>query len=213
MLNLNKGEHKDLVFLNEPDLDVQITQQEGSSLRIVLVNSPDLKKGQKSEDTLSALHTIEVHQVGVNCQTEIYVLAYLKNKERVCTRTHVHHDVGEGVSKQVVKYVLEDEAQGEFLGELKILPDAQKVSAEQTNRNLLLSEKATMRTRPQLEIYADDVKATHGATTGQLDDSALFYMQQRGIDPVTARQMLVQAFMQDILNYLRISKKSCTFAQ
>ena len=104
--------------------------------------------------------------------------------------------------KQFIKFVLDDQAQGSFQGELKILPDAQKVSAIQTNRNLLLSEQATMRTQPQLEIYADDVKASHGATTGQLDESALFYMQQRGIDPATGRKMLINAFMQDIIDQI-----------
>ncbi|MCQ2348103.1 MAG: SufD family Fe-S cluster assembly protein [Paludibacteraceae bacterium] len=187
MLTLNKGERQELVFINEPQLDLHIQQQEGSSLRVIVINSQ-----------FSILNSIEVHHVGTGCHTEIYALAYLKNKESVRTHTHVHHDVGGGTSKQVIKFVLDDEAQGEFLGELKILPNAQQVQAEQTNRNLLLSEKATMRTRPQLEIYADDVKASHGATTGQLDESALFYMQQRGIDAPTARRMLIQAFMQDI---------------
>ncbi|MBQ0137288.1 MAG: SufD family Fe-S cluster assembly protein [Bacteroidales bacterium] len=189
MLNLNKGEHKELVFINEPNLDLHISQAQDSSLRIIVIN-------------VSPIHqftSIEVHHVGTGCSTEIYVLAYVKNKDCVRTCTRVYHDVGGGQSKQVIKYVLADEGQGAFLGELKILPDAQKVSAEQTNRNLLLSEEATMRTQPQMEIYADDVKASHGATTGQLDESALFYMQQRGIDPQTARRMLVVAFMQDII--------------
>lgn len=187
MLTLNKGERQELVFINEPNINLQITQQEGSSLRVIVINYQ-----------FSILNSIEVHHVGTDCHTEIYALAYLKNKESVRTHTHVYHDIGGGTSKQVIKFVLDDEAQGEFLGELKILPDAQQVQAEQTNRNLLLSEKATMRTRPQLEIYADDVKASHGATTGQLDESALFYMQQRGIDAPTARRMLIAAFMRDI---------------
>ena len=87
-----------------------------------------------------------------------------------------------------------------IIGDLKIAQDAQQTEAHQTNRNLLLSETAEMRTQPQLEIYADDVKATHGASTGQLDESALFYMQQRGIDKQKARQLLVNAFMKDVLN-------------
>lgn len=190
---LNKGEQQELVFINEPQLNLHIQQQEGSSLRIVIING--------------SMNDVEVHQIGPNCHTEIYALAYLKNKENARTHTHVHHDVGEGTSKQMIKFVLDDEAQGEFVGELKILPNAQKVSAEQTNRNLLLSEKATMRSQPQLEIYADDVKASHGATTGQLDESALFYMQQRGIDAPTARRMLIAAFMRDIVEQISDEQK------
>jgi Fe-S cluster assembly protein SufD len=83
---------------------------------------------------------------------------------------------------------------------LKIAPDAQQTIAHQTNRNLLLSDDAEMRTLPQLEIYADDVQASHGATTGQLDTSAIFYMQQRGIGKQKARQLLVDAFIKEVIN-------------
>ena len=98
--------------------------------------------------------------------------------------------------------MLADNARGRFIGDLKIAQDAQETEAHQTNRNLLLSETAEMRTQPQLEIYADDVKATHGASTGQLDESALFYMQQRGIDKQKARQLLVNAFMKDVIEVI-----------
>ena len=115
------------------------------------------------------------------------------------TETHVHHAVGGGRSNQLLKFVLDDSAHGRFIGDLKIAPDAQKTEAHQTNRNLVLSEDAEMRTQPQLEIYADDVQATHGASTGQLDETALFYMQQRGIDKEKARQLLVGAFMKEVI--------------
>jgi len=195
MLNLNKGEEKELVFINDPMVDLHVVQAEDSTLRVVVVNLP-------KEDGMPVTNTIHVDHQGAGCRTEIYALAYIKDKEQVRTHTRMHHDVGGGESRQVVKFVLADEAQGGFLGELKIKPDAQKVSAEQTNRNLLLSDAAVMRTQPQLEIYADDVKASHGASTGQLDESALFYMQQRGIDVATGRRMLVAAFMKDILEQI-----------
>jgi Fe-S cluster assembly protein SufD len=98
---------------------------------------------------------------------------------------------------------LSEHAKGEFLGTLYIAKDAQKSCAEQSNRNLLLDDTATMRTRPQLEIYADDVQATHGATTGQLDENALFYMQQRGISRLTAKQMLIVAFLSEAIETIR----------
>jgi Fe-S cluster assembly protein SufD len=79
------------------------------------------------------------------------------------------------------------------------MPDAQQVEAYQTNRNILLSRQAEITTEPQLEIYADDVKASHGATTGQLDESALFYMQQRCVGREAARKLLLCAFFDDIL--------------
>jgi Fe-S cluster assembly protein SufD len=97
---------------------------------------------------------------------------------------------------------LDDHSKGSFRGELKIQPDAQQTEAYQTNRNILLSPQADMLTEPQLEIYADDVKASHGATTGQLDDAALFYMQQRCISRDEAAKLLLQAFFDEVVSTL-----------
>ena len=85
-----------------------------------------------------------------------------------------------------------------------MLKDAQQTQAYQTNRNLCLSKEARMHTRPQLEIYADDVKCNHGATVGQLDENALFYMRARGIDPAEAKMLLMFAFVHDVLDNVRI---------
>ena len=132
----------------------------------------------------------------------MYGLALLHSQQQHHLTTRVLHNVGGGYSSQLFKFVLDDESKASFKGELKILPDAQQVEAYQTNRNILLSRQAEMTTEPQLEIYADDVKASHGATTGQLDDSALFYMQQRCISRETARKLLLCAFFEDVLRTL-----------
>ena len=194
ILTLAAGEHRELVFVNEPRLDLHVVQEAGSALKVhALYLSP-------TEVSIGASEAhITVEQKGEGCQTEIYGLAFLHGEEQVQLTTNVQHLVGGGNSRQLIKFVLDDAAQGEFYGQLRIAPDAQKTEAHQTNRNLLLSEQAVMRTRPQLEIYADDVKASHGATTGQLDDSALFYMQQRCLDESTARKLLIAAFMKDVL--------------
>ena len=83
-------------------------------------------------------------------------------------------------------------------------PDAQKTNAIQSNKNLLLSKESTIDTKPQLEIFANDVKCTHGATVGQLDENAEFYLRSRGIDPHTARQMLIHAFASEVTNKVKI---------
>lgn len=194
ILTLAAGEHRELVFVNEPRLNLHVVQEAGSSLK---VHALYLSLTEVSTGASEAHITVE--QKGENCRTEIYGLAFLHGEEQVQLTTNVQHLVGGGSSKQLIKFVLDDAAQGEFYGQLRIAPDAQKTEAHQTNRNLLLSEQAVMRTRPQLEIYADDVKASHGATTGQLDDSALFYMQQRCLDESTARKLLIAAFMKDVL--------------
>lgn len=193
-ITIHAGEHYEKVFLNAPAPNLHFVQEAGSSLKLHVLYLPS--------NTLSTDNqvSISVEQRGEGCETEIYGLAFLHGNERVNMATNVQHLTGGGKSTQILKYVLDDAAQGEFFGRLLIAPDAQKTDAQQTNRNLLLSEKALMRTRPQLEIYADDVKASHGATTGQLDESALFYMQQRGLSPETARQLLIAAFMKDVVN-------------
>ena len=195
MVNIKSGETFERVFLNEPEVNLQIVQEAGSHVKIHVLNI----SGLSGNSGVSGTNNITVEQAGEGCETEIYALAYLHDHESVTTETHVTHAVGGGTSNQLVKFVLADQSRGRFVGDLKIAPDAQKTDAHQTNRNLLLSEEAEMRTQPQLEIYADDVKATHGASTGQLDESALFYMQQRGIDKQKARQLLVNAFMVDVL--------------
>ena len=189
-MELHEGDIFEQVYLDEPSLNLHIVQHAGSRVKLHVVNFS------------SAVNNIVIEQVGEGCSTEIYALAYLHGEDSVTTETHVRHAVGGGVSNQLIKFVLDDAARGRFIGDLKIVPDAQQTEAHQTNRNLLLSDTAEMRTQPQLEIYADDVKATHGASTGQLDESALFYMQQRGIDKNKARQLLVGAFMKEVLDKL-----------
>ena len=184
---LHKDEVFEQVFIDE-SVNMHVVQETGSKLKIHLINFS------------SATNSITIEQMGEGCSTEIYGLAYLRGEENVTTETHVKHAVGGGSSNQLIKFVLDDHAHGRFIGDLKIAPDAQQTEAHQTNRNLLLSEEAEMRTQPQLEIYADDVLASHGASTGQLDEAALFYMQQRGISKQNARQLLVNAFMKEVLD-------------
>ena len=193
-MRVSKGETYECVFINEP-VELQIEQEAGSKVKIHVI---DMDMSSLRHDVKA--NKITVEQLGEGCETEIYALAFLHGDEQVTTETHVTHAVGGGTSNQLIKFVLDDNARGRFVGDLKIAQDAQQTEAHQTNRNLLLSETAEMRTQPQLEIYADDVKATHGASTGQLDESALFYMQQRGISKEKARQLLVGAFMREVIN-------------
>ena len=198
-MRISNGEIFERVFVNEP-VDLHIVQEAGSKVKIVVVDLSD------PSDPSDISNSITVEQCGEGCSTEIYALAYLRGEQRVTTETHVKHAVGGGSSNQLIKFVLDDNARGHFIGDLKIAPDAQQVEAHQTNRNLLLSETAEMRTQPQLEIYADDVQATHGASTGQLDEAAIFYMRQRGICYQKARQLLVNAFMKEILMNVQSDK-------
>ncbi len=107
-------------------------------------------------------------------------------------------------SRQFFKGVLDGHARGAFTGKVFVAPDAQKTDAEQSNMNLLLSDDAEADTRPQLEIYADDVKCSHGATIGQLDEEALFYLRSRGIEPGEARHLLTQGFAEDVISRVHL---------
>jgi Fe-S cluster assembly protein SufD len=116
---------------------------------------------------------------------------------------HVEHASPHCSSRQFYNGILDGHAHGVFHGRIVVHKDAQKTDAKQTNRNLLLSDDAQIDTKPQLEIYADDVKCTHGATIGQIEENALFYLRSRGIDEVAARRLLLQAFASECLDRMK----------
>ncbi len=120
--------------------------------------------------------------------------------------TSIAHHAPNCRSTELFKYILDDEAKGNFLGRILVADGARQTEALQTNRNICLTNKARMYTKPQLEIYNDDVKCSHGATVGQLDDQALFYMRQRGIPEHEARLLLMSAFATDVLENIRIEQ-------
>ena len=126
---------------------------------------------------------------------------YLANGRRlVDNHTTIHHARPHCASHELYKGIIDDQAHAVFNGKIVVAIDAQKTDAKQTNKALLLSEDAQINTKPELEIFADDVKCTHGATVGQLDDEALFYLRSRGIGIDQARSVLIHAFASDLLN-------------
>jgi Fe-S cluster assembly protein SufD len=118
--------------------------------------------------------------------------------------TEIDHAQPNCASHELYKGILSGYAQAVFNGKIVVQPDAQKTDAKQTNKVLLLSEDATINTKPQLEIYADDVKCTHGATVGQLDADMLFYLRARGIDMESARRLLTFAFANDVVGRIKV---------
>jgi len=115
----------------------------------------------------------------------------------------VEHASAHCASRQFYNGILDNQSHGVFHGRIIVHKDAQKTDAKQTNRNLLLSDDAQIDTKPQLEIYADDVKCTHGATIGQIEENALFYLRSRGIDEISARRLLLQAFAGECLDRMK----------
>ena len=131
--------------------------------------------------------------------TDLFGLYLGTSQEHIDNHTVVEHRVPHCQSNELYKGVLAGKAKAVFNGRIVVHPDAQKTHSEQANRNLLLSEKAVINTKPELEIYADDVSCAHGTTVGQMDEEGLFYLRSRGIDLKTAEIMLTRAFCEEVL--------------
>lgn len=134
---------------------------------------------------------------GADCL--LYGLYLLQGRQHLDNHTGIEHARPHCTSREVYKGILEGRSRGVFHGRILVRPHAQKTDSKQTNKNLLLSDDALVNTTPQLEIYADDVKCTHGATIGQLDKDALFYLRSRGIAQDAARSILIYAFASEIV--------------
>ncbi|HKL03112.1 MAG TPA: Fe-S cluster assembly protein SufD [Cryomorphaceae bacterium] len=122
--------------------------------------------------------------------------------EHIDNHTVVDHEKSNSDSNELYRGVLLDKAVGVFNGKVFVRQDAQKTNAFQSNGNVLISDTATMNSKPELEIYADDVKCSHGSTTGQLNDEAIYYLQTRGLSKKVARKMLISAFAEDVLKHI-----------
>jgi Fe-S cluster assembly protein SufD len=146
-----------------------------------------------------ARHNLHVRLNAPNIETLMYGLYLTRGDQLVDNHTAIHHDHPGCNSWEVYKGVMDGDSRAVFNGKVFVRPEAQKTDAKQTNRNLLLSDGARVHTKPQLEIFADDVKCTHGATVGQLDDVALFYLRSRGIGQAAARTLLTYAFAAEVV--------------
>ena len=174
--------------------NLYVRQEAGSN---VLLNGMTLTNG-------TTRNTTRVLLAGENASLDLCGMAIADRNQHVDTRTVVEHAVPSCTSRQLFKNVLDDHATGAFSGLVLVRPGAQHTDARQTNRNLCATRDARMYTQPQLEIYADDVKCSHGATVGQLDDAALFYMRQRGIPLHEARLLLMFAFVGEVVDTIRL---------
>jgi Fe-S cluster assembly protein SufD len=170
-------------------------QQNASSN--VLVNGITLNNGLTRNN-----YYIELN--GEYAESTLCGMSILDKRQQVDTYSHITHAVPHCTSNELFKNVLNDHSTGTFSGRILVKEGAQKTLAYQTNRNLCATREARMYSKPHLEIYADDVKCSHGMTTGQLDESALFYLRSRGIPKDEALTMLSIAFTADVVNNIRL---------
>ncbi|MEO0367369.1 MAG: Fe-S cluster assembly protein SufD [Pseudomonadota bacterium] len=157
--------------------------------------------------TLTGLVTrndISTDLIGQGAHMEMNGLVIGRGNQHIDNHTQVNHLVPNCTSDEFYKTVLDDTSRAVFRGRILVAQDAQLTNAEQQNNNLLLSDQAEADSKPQLEIYADDVKCSHGATVGQLDDKSIFYLNSRGIDEASARALLTFAFANEVIDRVKV---------
>jgi Fe-S cluster assembly protein SufD len=185
-------------------------QEEGlSSYHIATVQAHQARNSRSILHSISigsaiARNNVNVVLDGERAESVLNGLYLGRDTQVVDHHTAIYHNKPNCPSHEFYHGILDGRSQGVFNGKIFVRPEAQKTDAKQTNRNLLLSDDATVDTKPQLEIFADDVKCTHGATIGQLDPESIFYLRARGIGLETARKMLLHAFASEIVNRISI---------
>jgi len=172
--------------------DIDVTAEENSNVTLSVVSI----KG-KNVDV-----NINVNIIGKNAEVNLPGLLLPSKNQSFTYHSNVIHQSGGSTTIQKVRTVADDNGYGDFFGIIKVDPNAQKSVTEQVNNNILLSTDARIESKPQLEIYADDVKCSHGSTTGMLDQEAIFYMRSRGISQKTAQNLLLEAFINEVIENL-----------
>jgi len=184
-----------------------IDKIQSESINTSHISTDQVKQNSNSTFTINTLtlngglvrNNLNIDVIGQNCSTNLNGAYILKEKQHVDNHTTVDHTVANCESNELYKGVIDDNSTAVFNGKVFVRQDAQKVNAFQSNSNILLSNAATVNSKPELEIYADDVKCSHGSTTGQLDEEAIFYLRSRGVSEIKARQLMVSGFIDNVL--------------
>jgi Fe-S cluster assembly protein SufD len=192
------------------NVEIYVDQRESeAAFHVANIQARVGARGVFASHAFSTGSRIMRHDIGVALQGEgadcTVNGVYLADGERLMdTHTSIDHAMPHCTSHEIYKGILAGRARAVFNGRIIVRLDAQKTDAKQTNRALLLSDDATMNSNPQLEIFADDVKCTHGAAVGQLDEEAMFYLQARGLSRLEARDMLLHAFAGEVIEGVKI---------
>jgi len=175
-----------------------------SSLYITQEPESTVTVNSVSYGSAMARHNVTAVLGGERAHCTLNGLTLTTGSQHIDNHTVIDHAVPNCTSHELYKAILEGSSRGVFNGKIFVRRDAQKTDAKQTNKSLLLSDDATIDTKPQLEIFADDVRCTHGATVGQLDEEQIFYLRSRGLSLEDARDILTNAFASDVLNRIRL---------
>ena len=176
------------------------------TLQVELAKSANFSSHNITLDGAIARHDSNAKLAGEGGECTLNGLYIARGRQLVDNHTAIDHALPHCNSHEIYKGILDDRSRGVFNGKIFVRLDAQKTDAKQTNQTLLLSKEATINTKPQLEIFADDVRCTHGATIGQLDDEMLFYLRARGIGKEEARGLLTYAFASDVIDRMKFAE-------
>jgi len=195
----------EITIENNANLTLHKIQNEYSSN--FTIASEEINQGKDSNVTLHTYtlngglvrNNVYANVNGQNSETNLYGIYLLNEKQHVDNHTTIDHQVAHCLSNELYKGVLSDQSTGVFNGKVFVRKDAQKINAFQSNANVLLSDLASMNSKPELEIYADDVKCSHGSTTGQIDEEAIFYLRARGISEKNAKLLMIDAFIGEVI--------------
>ena len=179
----------EVVIVSQGQLARKMEVQSGQRKDMVLLVYPGVSCDIRLDVTLA----------GEGAQANIYGAYVCGGEEKVKIAVDMHHDLPHCNSRQLFKGIAGGKSKVDFYGKIIVAKDAQRTEAYQENHNLLLSDGAKVDTKPQLEIYADDVKCSHGSTVGQLDEQAIYYMRQRGISKESAERLMLEGFVGDVV--------------
>jgi len=189
-------EKNEMIVLEESVLSLEVRLEKNASVTIY-----DIELDQEST------RDIQVHLEGENSHAYIYGLHLLSGKMKSSSNITVRHMAKNCTSTQMYRAILDENSRSNFEGKIYVAQNADGTEAVQESKNLLLSDTATVSAMPSLEIYAEDVKCSHGATSGQLDPEALFYMHARGIGPEKAKELLTYAFAKEVIDKIQSSEE------
>jgi Fe-S cluster assembly protein SufD len=188
---------------------VKLLQEDAKSLHIAAIRAVQARDSRFTSHSVAmgaqlARNDIETRFDGPGAEATLNGLYLAAGRQHVDHHTRIDHAVPRCASREFYRGILDGHGRGVFNGRVLVREDAQQTDAQQVNNNLLLSREAEIDTKPQLEIFADDVKCAHGATVGQLDEDMLFYLRSRGVGEAAARSLLTYAFANDVLNRIRL---------
>jgi Fe-S cluster assembly protein SufD len=199
----------EIVIEKEATLNLSLIQDENTNASQHNIHEVSVATGGKLNSTVLTLNggmvrnDLNVLLHGEHTEIHLNGLFTLTGNNHTDNHTLVEHFAPNCFSNELYKGVIDDSATGVFNGKIYVHQEAQKTNAYQSNKNVLIGDKASINTKPQLEIYADDVKCTHGTTTGKLNEEALFYLQSRGLSKDLARRVLLQAFANEVIDTIK----------